>query len=162
MRAWFELGYHPAPNLRKGLEGGGALETAVDLGKFHLDAVEHHHVLGHPLGELADVREQEAPLDREISRQRLHGGEAVVERGLRIVEGKPATPDDGPIAHLIAAEDQTRNAPRVEHQESPRREQQMIDVDVAAHPVGNQHLMSRLVGDSIEASEELLAPSAPL
>src|ERR1700733_14808404 len=50
----------------------------------------------------------------------------------------------------------------VEHQESARRQQKMIDVNVAPHPVGHQHLMGGLVGDSIQACEELLAPRAAL
>ena len=70
---------------------------------------------------------------------------------------KRRAPHDGPIAHLIAAEDEPRHAARVEHQDSARREQQVIDVNESAHAVGHQHLMRRLVGDSIQARQQRLA-----
>src|SRR5580693_6136035 len=110
MRAWFELGDDPAPSLRGRLERRGALQAAVDLRKFDLDTVEHHHVLGHALGELADVREQQPALDREFARQGLHRRDTIVERRLWIVESEAAASDDGPIAHLIAAENEARDA----------------------------------------------------
>jgi hypothetical protein len=48
------------------------------------------------------------------------------------------------------------HAARVEHQHAARREQQMVDVDEAAHAVGHQHLMRGFVGDAIQAREQRL------
>ena len=119
--------------------------------------------LGMPLVNLPKLENSNRPSTGKSPDQRLHRGDAIVERRLRIVEGEAAAAaHHGPIAHLIAAENQARDAPRVEHQKPPRRQQQMIDVDVAAHSVGDQHLMRGLVGDPVQARQQRLAPGTAL
>ena len=116
---------------------------------------------GMPLVNLPTLENSRRPSTGNSPDQGLDRGDAIVERRLRIVEGvAPAAGHDGPVAHLIAAEDQSGHAPGVEHQHAARRQQQMIDVDEAAHAVGHQHLMRRFVGDALQAREQRLAPGA--
>src|SRR5580692_7058351 len=81
------------------------LVAALDDGKFHFDTIEHHHPLWNSLGEFSDVGKQQSSFDRHVADNGFDGRDAIVEGGLRIIEGitMPAT-HDGPITHLIAAE----------------------------------------------------------
>jgi len=69
---------------------------------------------------------------------------------------------DGPIAHLIAAEDQPRDAPGIEYQNSARRQQQMIDVYEAAHAIGDQHLVGGGRRNPLQACQQRLSARSSL
>ena len=104
---------------------------------------------GMPLVNLPTLENSSRPSTGTSPDQRLDRGDPVVQRRLRIVEGvAAAAAHDGPIAHLVAAENQAGNAARVEHQHAARREQQVIDMNESAHAVGDEHLVHRLEGDA--------------
>src|SRR6266700_2059628 len=121
-----QLRNQPVPSIHV---GGMLRETrmaAVDGRKLDFDAVQHNHVFRLALGEPAVIGEQQSTLHRDVAYQRLDCRDAVVERRLRIVESKsPAAPHDRPIAHLIAAEDQSSHPPGVEHEYAAGREKNM-------------------------------------
>ena len=114
MRAGAQLRDQAAPCLLillRRREGGAA---AIDHGKLHFDAAEHQHPFGNSLGKFPDIGKQQTPLYGHVADDGLDRGDAIVERRLGIIEGiAVTTAHDGPVAHLIAAENQTRNPSRV-------------------------------------------------
>ena len=130
-------------------------DPVAELGQQFIQSADHRRC---SLCKFRAVEKQHASLDRDLTHDLLHGGDAIVERGLRIRKREaPLLAHHGPVLHLVAAEDHALHVLDVQDEQTLRSEQQVIDLYLAAIRIGDDEPFDTGVSDLPEYALQVVA-----
>ena len=108
--------------------------------EFLEQAIQHGHVGRITLAEIRARGEHDETAHRHLGHQPPDGGHPVIERRQRIGKrGAVAAVEHRPLLHALAAEYVAHDVAQVHHEDALPREQDVLQVDVSAFHMRDQH-----------------------